>query len=170
MPEAEGSTGSPAPVEPGRRERRWDRWRRRWRSEKVIVKDHSMEPTFRPGDRLLVDPLAYRDEGPTRNDLVVVADPADPARWLLKRVVATAGDFVRVTHGGVERRPIRSPADAPSSGGTLEELEVPPEHVFVLSDRPAHTRDSRQFGSIPRRAVLGRVWRRYYPAHRAGPV
>jgi signal peptidase I len=129
-----------------------------------------MEPTFRPGDRLLVDPLAYRDRGPARDEVVIVADPSNPHRWLLKRVVATAGDFVRVTRGGIERRRSSTPSDAPPPDGALEELEVPADHVFVLSDRPSHTRDSRQFGSVPRRAVLGRVWRRYHPADRAGPV
>ncbi len=170
MPEAEVAGGPSDPQVPLRRERRWERWQRRWRSQKVIVRDHSMEPTFRPGDRLLVDPIAYRDHGPERDDLVVVADPAEPERWLLKRVVATAGDYVRVTQGGVERRRSRTPSDARAPEGALEELEVPSDHVFVLSDRPAHTRDSRQFGSVHRRAILGRVWRRYYPPDRAGPV
>jgi len=129
-----------------------------------------MEPTFRPGDRLLVDPLAYRDRGPARGDLVVVADPSDPHRWLLKRVVATAGDFVRVTLDGIERRRAPASPGSPPPPGALEEVEVPTDHLFVLSDRPTRTRDSRQFGSIPRRAVLGRVWRRYHPPDRAGPV
>ena len=126
-----------------------------------------MEPTFRPGDRLLVDPWAYRDAPPERNDLVVVADPSDPARLLLKRVVATAGDFVRVTRTGIERLRARPPSGDAAAPGSVEELEVPPEHVFVLSDRPARTRDSRQFGPVPRRSVVGRVWRRYHPSDRA---
>jgi signal peptidase I len=125
-----------------------------------------MEPTFLPGDRLLVDPTAYATEPIERDDLVVVADPSDPERWLLKRVVGVAGDFVRVTHEGIQRVPRPAPAGAVPPGA-LEELEVPPGHVFVLSDRPQHTRDSRQFGPVRLTAILGRVWRLYAPASRA---
>jgi len=128
-----------------------------------------MEPTFLPGDRLLVDPLAYRDRPPERGDLVVVADPADPERWLLKRVIGTYGDAIRVDRDGAHRT--SEPSEVyPLMGGALEELEVPVDHVFVLSDRPGSARDSRQFGPIPLRAVVGRVYRRTAPANRAGPL
>ena len=124
-----------------------------------------MEPTFQPGDRLLVDPSAYQQHDVARDDLVVVADPTSPDRWLLKRVVGVAGDFVRVTREGV-RRVARS-GDAPSTDAALEELEVPPGHVFVLSDRPHHARDSRQFGPVPVSMLMGRVWRIVAPSDRA---
>ncbi len=119
-----------------------------------------MEPTFRPGDRLLIDPGAYRTDPVARDDLVVIEDPARSDRRLLKRVVGVAGDFVRVTRDGFERvaRPTDDAASAPD--GALEELEVPRGHVFVLSDRRQNTRDSRQFGSVPVSTVVGRVWRR----------
>ena len=125
-----------------------------------------MTPEFRPGDRLLIDPTAFRRTPPSRGDVVVVADPAEPGRLLLKRVVGTPGDFVRVTDVGAIRAPRSARERESPPAGALEELEVPPEQVFVLSDRPQHTRDSRQFGPLPYRAVLGRVWRRYAPASR----
>lgn len=128
-----------------------------------------MEPEFRPGDRLWVDPTAYRDRAPARGDVVIIADPADLEKRLLKRVVGVAGEFVRVTRDGIEIRPSAG-TDAPGESGALEELQVPAEHVFVLSDRTARTRDSRQFGPIPRETVLGRVWYRYYPPDRVGAV
>jgi nickel-type superoxide dismutase maturation protease len=45
-----------------------------------------MRPTLEPGDRLLVDPRAYRDRLPEVGEIVVLVDPAMPARWLVKRV------------------------------------------------------------------------------------
>ena len=129
-----------------------------------------MEPTLRAGDRLLLDPLAYREAAPQRGDIVVIHDPAEPERLLVKRVVGTAGDFVRVTVEGAQRMGARTPEGSPIPPGALEELEVPPEHVFVLSDRPTRTRDSRQFGPVPLRSVRGRVWFRYAPAARRGEL
>ncbi len=149
---------------------RGTRWRRRWRSTKLVVRDHSMEPGLRPGDRLLLDPLAYRDRAPERGDVVVIADPTAPERLLLKRVVGTPGDFVRITRDGAHRLETPSRPGAAPPDGALEELEVPPGHLFVLSDRPTRTRDSRQFGPVPIASVAGRVWYRYGPRARRGEL
>lgn len=170
----EGARGAPT-VEGGESSRDpiagWrERWQRRWRSRKLLVRDHSMEPALRPGDRLLLDPLAYRDARPRRGDVVVIHDPAEPERLLVKRVVGTPGDFVRITTEGAQWIGARATGVGTPPAGALEELEVPLEHLFVLSDRPARTRDSRQFGPVPMRSVRGRVWFRYYPSARRGEL
>jgi nickel-type superoxide dismutase maturation protease len=53
---------------------------------RVAVEGPSMGPALRPGDWLLVDPLAYRDRAPVVGDVVVAVDPRDPGRLLVKRV------------------------------------------------------------------------------------
>jgi phage repressor protein C with HTH and peptisase S24 domain len=59
-------------------------WRRR-----VAVAGHSMEPTLRDGDWLLVDPDAYTLRPPGVGELVVARDPRSAGRLLVKRVAAT---------------------------------------------------------------------------------
>jgi signal peptidase I len=61
----------------------------RWR---VAVEGHSMEPTLRAGDWLLVDADAYHRRAPARGDLVVAADPRQADRWLVKRVADVLPD------------------------------------------------------------------------------
>jgi nickel-type superoxide dismutase maturation protease len=51
-----------------------------------------MLPTLRPGDWLLVDPDAYRRAAPDPGDIVVVPDPRQPERLLVKRVAAVGSD------------------------------------------------------------------------------
>lgn len=51
-----------------------------------------MAPTLLPGDWLLVDLDAYREEDPAPGDLVLVPDPRKPSRLLVKRVVAVSQD------------------------------------------------------------------------------
>ena len=51
-----------------------------------------MLPTLEPGDWLLVDPDAYRDESPAPGDLVLVPDPRQPTRLLIKRVSEASED------------------------------------------------------------------------------
>jgi signal peptidase I len=45
-----------------------------------------MEPAYRAGDRLLVNRLAYRRRAPRVGDAIVIRDPQDRRRLLLKRV------------------------------------------------------------------------------------
>jgi nickel-type superoxide dismutase maturation protease len=61
---------------------------RRWSSRRVRVEDDSMRPTLEPGDRLLVDVAEYRRRAPRAGEIVILVDPADPSRWLVKRVTA----------------------------------------------------------------------------------
>jgi hypothetical protein len=57
-------------------------------ARRVTVEGYSMMPTYRPGERL----TALRRWRSVRvGDVVVVRDPRDPSRWLLKRCVAKSG-------------------------------------------------------------------------------
>jgi signal peptidase I len=111
-----------------------------------VAEDESMLPAIRPGDRLLVDPVAYRDRPPARGEILVLDDPERPGRHLVKRVGAVAGEMTE-------------------SGAS-----VPSGTVYVLGDARDRSRDSRSFGPVPLRAVIGQVWLRYAPSDRRGPV
>ncbi len=109
-------------------------WRTFWHRRRVIVFDESMVPTLRPGDRLWVDRAAYRrDRSPTVGEIVVVVDPEEPTRWLVKRV---------------------SSVDLQSGA------------ITVRGDATASARDSRRFGPVPLRSLIGRVYRLYFPPSR----
>lgn len=51
-----------------------------------------MSPTLLPGDWLLADPEGYRSQPPQVGELVLVTDPREPARLLVKRVAAVTDD------------------------------------------------------------------------------
>lgn len=55
------------------------------------IEDESMRPTLEPGDYVFVNEWAYRFRPPTPGDLVVVRDPENPARFLVKRVSEATG-------------------------------------------------------------------------------
>lgn len=111
-----------------------------------------MRPALQPGDRLLVDPAAYRRTPPQRGEIVVLVDPEDRRRWLIKRVAAVAGD-------PFPGRPV------PGDDG-----RVPAGGVYVLADDHAVGRDSRTFGPVPLTSIVGRAWFRTAPAERAGTL
>jgi signal peptidase I len=76
---------------------------------RYIVDGPSMEPAYRPGDRLLVNRLAYLRHPPRAGDAVVFRDPDDSRRLLLKRVAYAADDrrFVVLGDNAAESRDSR---------------------------------------------------------------
>lgn len=133
----------------------------------VTVAGRSMEPTLSDNDRL----LAWRAPRPLRvGDVVVLESPYEagelvreevsipwrrpPARpgetdrrWIVKRVVALAGDRVPSVAAGKH-----------SEGET-----VPSGHLLVVGDNPEESYDSRQIGYIPAERVFGLILRRLTP-------
>ncbi|MGA8709792.1 MAG: S26 family signal peptidase [Thermoplasmata archaeon] len=122
---------------------RWARFLRRLLRRRFRIADRSMEPTVLPGDRLYVDPRAYRERPPTRGELVVAREAEPPHRYFVKRVA-----FL--------------PGETPLAEGP----PVPAGFVYLLGDNPELSRDSRKFGPVPLGTLVGRVYRCYFPAER----
>lgn len=133
----------------------------------VRVQANSMEPTYHPGDHLLVRSWGAGESLPDRGDVVVVAGPNGVD--LVKRVAGIAGDEVGIADGllVVDGEQVVEPyLDQPSVDSTwFGPVTVPAGHVFVLGDHRADSVDSRRFGPIPLSAVKGTVIARLWPLH-----
>ncbi|MEV6970618.1 S26 family signal peptidase [Hamadaea sp. NPDC051192] len=119
---------------------------RRSRLRWLTVRGMSMEPTYLDGDRLLVVRSRPRTGAPVVFEVPAAEGPSPvptDVDWLVKRVVATAGQPV--------------PPDLAQWGAT-----VPAGHFLVRGDNP-RSLDSRHFGFVPEGAALGRVLRAYRP-------
>ncbi|MCI4343536.1 MAG: signal peptidase I [Thermoplasmata archaeon] len=137
----------------------------RWGGRRVEVHDESMRPTLLPGDRLRVDVRAYRQQPPHAGDIVVLRDPEEPRRWIVKRVAAVGpGTWWRTTRGLVAVRPDSPTTERPADA--VELIPLRPSDVWVLGDDPDRSRDSRRFGPVPPLAVIGRAVRIYAPTAR----
>lgn len=125
-----------------------------------------MAPRLLPGDRLYVDRRAYDSRVPGVGDLVVLKDPEDLGRLLVKSVAGVGPGQFQIGRQGVFR--VDRETDSPVGEDSLEELDLPAGHLLVLSEPGAGGRDSRRFGAVRVDAVVGQVWWRYAPADRAG--
>ena len=148
----------------------------------------SMEPTLhcaRPAegceaatsDRVIADRLAYRFHGPQRGDIVVFTAPSAAARrcqtggTFVKRVVGLPGEQLSSQNGRVlvDGRPLDESAYLRAGVVTsLAPTRVPRDAYFVMGDNRGDSCDSRAWGAVPRRNVIGRVDLTYWPPQRLG--
>ena len=126
----------------------------------------SMHPTLMEGDRILVSKFVYWLHPPAPGDIVVFRYPENPKRPFIKRLVASGGQEAEIKDGRVlvNGRPSDSPVvrelyyyNAGSFGEAGRAVAVPPGHYFVLGDNSSSSHDSRFWGFVPRRLVIGKA-------------
>jgi signal peptidase I len=131
------------------------------------VDGFSMQPTLEDNDRLIVNKLAYHLRTPAVGDVVMLLNPEDPAKALVKRVIAGPGDVVRSEDGRVfvNDIPMRDDFVAPEfqSHDSWGAEKVPEGYYFVLGDHRNNSADSRMFHYVPRKYILGKVMLRWWP-------
>lgn len=143
------------------------------------VDGRSMEPNFHNGEYILTDKLSYRLHPPKRGDVVVFHSPQDERNDFIKRIIGIPGDTLMVKGGFVyingtklEEKYINDP-DQVLAGRFLREgefYEVAPEQYIVMGDNRLHSSDSREWGPVNLRGIVGRAFFRYWPVPVFGPV
>ena len=141
------------------------------------VKGASMEPTFDDHEYLIIDELSYRLRAPARGEVVVFRYPLDPRQYFIKRIVGLPGETVRVSDSKivivnaehpdgfvVDESAYLSP-DVLTAGD--KSVQLGPDEYFVMGDNRTASLDSRSFGPLPAKNVVGRVWIRGWPIDRA---
>ncbi|MHB1517061.1 MAG: signal peptidase I [Acidimicrobiales bacterium] len=153
-------------------------------AELFYVPSGSMLPTLAIGDRILVDRLSYRLHAIHRGDVVVFSHPpllrANDAD-LVKRVIGMPGDVISLIGGRVEidGRPLAEPwlpAPPPQTlPSTLKApfsldhpFRVPAGEYFVMGDNRTNSEDSRYFGPVPGRLIVGEVVLVVWPLDESG--
>lgn len=141
------------------------------------IPSDSMQPTLMKGDRLLVDKTIYRRSEPQRGDLIVFNYPPDPKVRFLKRLVGLPGDTIEIREGhlvinGIVQTKGRFGElvynnDVPyADNGQI--TTVLPDSYFVLGDNSINSMDSRLFGFVPKKNLLGKAYKIYWPLDRSG--
>jgi signal peptidase I len=133
--------------------------------QSVQVVGQSMAPTLQDSRRYLLNRWIYYVRAPRRADIVVIRDPADK-RLAVKRIIALPGDSVYLKDGSVclnGRKLDESylPARTPTfPEGTLSQqwLRCAKDQYIVLGDNRKNSADSRSYGPVVRRNLLGRIF------------
>lgn len=136
------------------------------------IESHSMDPNFAENQFVLVNKLAYRFGEPERGDVVVFHNPNNPREDYIKRIVGLPGDTLELQGGTilVNGEVLDEPLIHQPTHGLMGQVVVSPEHLFVMGDNRANSRDSRNFGELSTDLVVGKAWLRIWPFNKFGLV
>jgi len=145
----------------------------------VTVDGPSMRHTLEDKDRLIISNLFYK---PTAGDIVVFQLPGEDGPPLIKRVIATEGQQIMIDFNAWEVYVDGEKIDSSyvnfefpnSMDRGYSNIEYPRTvaagRVFVMGDNRNHSKDSRIFGEVDQRYILGRVLIRLFPLKDFGLV
>ena len=147
-----------------------------------IVKGESMTPNFQDGNYLIVDEISYRTSSPQRGDVIVFDSsfiPGYSGQRFIKRIIGLPGETVDIANGKVEiikdgKTTVLSekylPANLETYGYNGSNLSPLPEEIilksneyFVLGDNRTGSYDSRFWGVVQRKYIIGKVFLRILP-------
>ena len=132
----------------------------------------SMEPTMGDGEIVLMNRFAAMQGAYEKGDIVMFHYfDADGDKTVVKRIIATEGDTIRILEDGVEvNGEIIEEAYADGEITGLVDMTVPAGTVFVMGDNRETSFDSRNMGAIPCEDLKGKVFFRVYPFSEFGMI
>ncbi|MGM9999627.1 MAG: signal peptidase I [Candidatus Bruticola sp.] len=135
------------------------------------IPSESMVPTLKVNDYILVNRFIYQMAKPSRGEIIVFHPPhvENPEETdFIKRVVAVENDVVEVAGGVLYLNGL--PQDEPFIKEEIESdfpaYRVPKDHVFVMGDNRNNSDDSRYWGPLPLKNVVGKAFVIFWPISR----
>ncbi len=139
---------------------------------RAVVDGPSMEPSLYTRQFLLISRVHYLFDDIKHGDIAVFFPPNEDER-LIKRVIGLPGDTIEIRNALVYRNGeqllepyfVNTPCTSRcgDSSWTLAENEY-----FFMGDNRNRSRDSRAFGPVPKRNIIGRAVIRYLPPQDLG--
>jgi signal peptidase I len=148
----------------------------------------SMIPTFEIGDRIFVNKMVYGArvpftdirlpalKEPQRGDIIIFISPETPTKDFVKRLIGLPGDTVEIKNGNIyiNGKMLEGPMSIRSNyyynrgnyGKEGEPITVPKGSYFALGDNSANSRDSRYWGFVPKKNLIGKAFLVYWPLTR----
>ncbi|MFA6081791.1 MAG: signal peptidase I [Patescibacteria group bacterium] len=130
----------------------------------VKVDGHSMDPTLKDKQWVLVDLVSKNFNSWNRGDVVILRFPGDPLNtWYVKRIIGIPGDQIKIVDDVVYRNNQKITEDYLPSGsitftGVIDiDGTVPNDQYLVLGDNRQVSNDSRFFGYVPKEDLFGKV-------------
>jgi len=116
-------------------------------AQPFLVSGASKSPTYHDGDYLIVDEISYRVSDPKKDDVIIFRYPKNPKVFFIKRIIALPNEEI-VLDG--------------------KEIKLKDNEYFVMGDNRGASSDSRIWGPVPKKLIVGRSIVRLWPFNKIG--
>ncbi len=140
------------------------------------VSGNSMVPTFSDKQYILTNIVILRFAKLEIGDVIVFKAPPDPEKDYIKRIIGTPGDTVSIKNGDVyingkilDQSKFLSQSVKTYGGSYLREntlVTVPIDSYFVMGDNRGGSSDSREWGFVPAKSIIGKSFFVYWPLNK----
>lgn len=141
-------------------------------AQPFIVSGASMTPTIHSSEYLVIDLATYHLDEPERGDVVIFKFPFDTSVYFIKRIIGLPGETVSIQNGVVtittidgDMMTLNEPyiADENRSHESTRTTVLEDNEYFVLGDNRSGSSDSRVWGPLNKKFIVGRALLRLYP-------
>ncbi len=140
-----------------------------------VVPTGSMIPTLIGGvegefnDRLFVNKFVYDFVPPKRGDIVVFESPHQDNKDYVKRCVGLPNETIEIKKGVVyinSKELVLAGVDVQRDYDFYGPIRIPDDHYFMLGDNRSMSQDSRYWGFVPRKSIIGKALFIFWPFKR----
>lgn len=132
----------------------------------------SMNPTLQHGEVLILDKFKYRFADIKRGDIVSLQH--GDSKFYIKRIIGIPGDNVKIVNSKLYINGSIYEEDYLSEGLTYEDFylstfgyqKIPENMYLVLGDNRENSEDSRKFGLVEKKDIVGRIDLRIWPINK----
>ena len=131
----------------------------------LISKMRYLQPLFWTSSNTKANDSSYLFDPPKRGEIIIFDPPYPNNPDYVKRIIAIAGDTVRIRNGmvSVNDNLLKEPYISNQGSFNMPPITIPRGEIFVLGDNRSFSEDSRSFGPIKREKVIGKVWFTIWP-------
>ncbi|MCL2397400.1 MAG: signal peptidase I [Defluviitaleaceae bacterium] len=137
----------------------------------VLVNAHvltgSMEGTIMAQNRVFGLRTSYIFSQPSRGDIIVFHSPLPDEfpQPFIKRIIALPGEEIAITGGivHIDGTPLTESYVQTTARRDFAPTTIPCGHVFVMGDNRNRSRDSREWGTICKTDIIGRIYVEFSP-------
>ena len=139
-------------------------------AQPFVVSGESMFPTFHDKEYLIVDEISYILGSPHRGDVIIFRYPNDTKRFFIKRIIGMPNEEISITNGEVtiinKENPNGFKLTEPyinEKFDTTMNYKTGEGEYFVMGDNRNRSSDSRVWGILPEKLMVGRAYLRLLP-------
>ena len=143
---------------------------RMWIAQPFVVSGESMHPTFNNGQYLIVDEISYILGSAHRGDVVIFRYPGDTKRFFIKRIIGLPNEKITIINGEITITNKDNPDGFKMVETYINEKEftggeyiTKDNEYFVMGDNRNRSSDSRTWGVLPKKLMIGRAFLRLLP-------